>query len=663
MDNVTDLDHIGMNLNIRNLSTSAEDILLLLPKERIPENIVLPDRLSLQGTVKGNMEKLFTDVHLKTSLGNIDVRGNMSDIQKPKVAAYDVGVSLEGLQLGKLTPQPDTMGAITAQFTIKGTAYDPKEVKANMVGFISSFDYKGYVYKNINLDANLNRMTFMANGDIKEPNIHLSFDAEGDLLAVKPCIIFNATIDSIKTLPLHLTTKPVVYRGKISSYIPAFDVDTLVGTLFITESLIVANNKKISLDSVSMVASFDKNVQSINLYSDFAQASIQGKYKVTQLGDIFIHAMKPYYALRPDTISKKLDAYDFKIDAGIRDHPTIRTFIPALNRMDKITLNGEFSDRDGWNATLLVPYVAYGTNILSDLKINADASGNVLNITADAGKMTSGDNITMTGTRFNADIANQKIDFALRIGDKEKLDKYIIHGGFEKGSNQMYSFTIRPDSLLLNYDRWTMQKNNLIRFGSDAVQVSDFDLSKDDQHLIIQNKESGPNSPVEVLFKDFKLATLTGFFQTDSLLADGTLDGMILLKDITTQPNFTTDLSIKHLTFNRDTIGDVRAVVHNHVPKVFATDVVLSGRGNDVSLTGNYFLRPDQKSTMDFILDIKNLQMKSLEGASMGNIRDSKGHLSGKVNIGGSMTSPDISGNLEFFRQVCCSPSSTVFLK
>ena len=67
-------------------------------------------------------------------------------------------------------------------------------------------------------------------------------------------------------------------------------------------------------------------------------------------------------------------------------------------------------------------------------------------------------------------------------------------------------------------------------------------------------------------------------------------------------------------------------------------------------MVGNYYLKPAGKSSMDLILGIKSLQMKSLEGASLGNIRDSKGHLSGKVNIGGNLDSPDINGNLEFFQ-------------
>jgi len=650
LTNVTDIDLVGMDIDIRSLSTTAVDIHLLLPIGSLPKNIAIPDKMSIKGIVKGNMTRLFSDLTLKTSLGNATAKGTFSDIRKPSKSAYDVFFSLDGLQVGKLIRQPDNLGAITAEFTITGTSFDPKTAKANIDGLINRFDYGGYVYKNINLDAQLDHMAFMTNGGIIDPNIHLTFEAEGDLLAQKPCIIFRANVDSIKTLPLHFTTIPLVYRGKIESYIPAFDPDTLVGNVYITQSLLLAKNNRIQLDSISLIATYEKNIQKIQLYSDFAQASISGKYKATQLGNIFLNAMLPYYALRPDTISNITDTYDFTIAADIRDHPTLRAFIPEINRMERITLNGTFSDQKGWKSELKVPYLAYGTNIITAMNVNADTKDEVLTVIADIGKITSGDNITMTGTRINADIANQKIDFGLRIGDKEKLDKYIIHGGFEKGKDNVFSFAIHQDSLLLNYDVWAIHPENLIRFNSAMVQTNNFDLSKDQQHLIIQNTVSGPNSPVEVIFKDFKLATLTGFFQTDSLLADGTLDGTILLRDIATQPNFTTDLSIKNLMVNRDTIGDVHATIDNTKANVFATNVALTGRGNDVSLVGNYYLKPVGKSSMDLVLDIKSLQMRSLEGASLGNIRSSKGHLSGKVNIGGNLDSPDINGNLEFFQ-------------
>ncbi|MBK7632991.1 MAG: hypothetical protein IPJ13_00970 [Saprospiraceae bacterium] len=61
------------------------------------------------------------------------------------------------------------------------------------------------------------------------------------------------------------------------------------------------------MDSLSIIASYEKNIQNIHLYSDFATASIIGKYKATQLGHIFFNAMLPYYALRPDTIANITD--------------------------------------------------------------------------------------------------------------------------------------------------------------------------------------------------------------------------------------------------------------------------------------------------------------------------------------------------------------------
>lgn len=650
LTNVTDLNQIGMNLDIHSLSTSADDIQILLPKGSLPEKITIPDLMYMKGKLNGNMSHMFTDLTLTTSLGNAKTKGTISRITKPTQVVYDVLMTVDDLQLGKLMQQPDILGAVTAKFSIKGDGFDPKIAKANIDGHIESFDYRGYIYKNINLNVLLDHMTFIAKGGIIDPNIHLKFEAEGDLLAKKPCLIFHANVDSIKTFPLHFTSSSFVYRGKITSYMPAFDPDTLVGNVFITELLLLANNKRLSLDSVSMIASFEKNIQNIHLYSDFAKASILGKYKATQLGHIFFNAMLPYFAINNDTKANVTDPYDLIISADIKDHPTLRAFLPELNKMVPITFNGVFSYQNGWESVLKVPYLSYGTNIISAMDIKANTRNEVLNVVADIGKMTIGENITMTCTRFYADIEDQKIDFRLRIGDKEQLDKYIIHGGFEKEKDGLFSFTIEPDSLLLNYDLWTIHKENQIRFNSAMVETKNFDLSKENQHLIIQNTASATNRPVEVIFKDFKLATLTGFFQTDSLLADGTLNGRILLRDLTTQPNFTTDLSIKNLTVNRDTLGDVHATIENTKAKVFAADITLSGRGNDVALVGNYYLNPAGKSRMDLILDIKSLQMKSLEGASLGNIRESKGHLSGKVNIGGNLDSPDINGNLEFFQ-------------
>ncbi len=649
LTNVSDLSNIGMNLDIRSLRTTADDIRVLVPKGSIPENITLPDRLSLKGTVKGNMTHLFSDLQLKTSLGNASAKGTISNIRKPSIAAYALSVSLDGLQLGQLTQQSDTLGAITARLTINGTSFDPKKAVATIDGQIHSLDYRGYVYENINLDLQLDRMTFMANGGIKDPNIQLTFEAEGDLMARKPCLIFKASIDSIKTLPLHLTTKPFVYRGKIDSYIPSFDPDTLVGSVYITESLLIANNKRIALDSVSVTATFEKNIQSIQLHSDFAHAAISGKYKATELGHIFMNALSPYYAIRPDTLAQITAPYDFTIAAEILDHPAIRAFIPDLIGMELITLNGDFSTKDGWNVELKVPYLAYGSNIVSDLNIFANTDDAILEVTADIGKMSSGENITMTDTRFRAAIANQKVDFALHIGDRKKPDKYTIRGGFKKEHDGQFSLTIHPDSLILNHQSWDIDPENLIRFSPTMIQISQFDLSKDLQHLIIESTAARSNSPVQVTFMDFELATLTSFFQTDTLLADGTLGGTILLRDIATQPNFTTDLSIRNLAVKRDTIGDVHAKIDNTQSKVFATDITLSGRGNEVSLIGNYYLESGDRSKMDFVLNIKSLQMRSLEGASLGNIKNSEGYISGKVNIAGNMNAPDIDGQLKFF--------------
>ncbi|MBK9254073.1 MAG: translocation/assembly module TamB [Saprospiraceae bacterium] len=647
--NVTDPDKLYMDLNIRNFSSTASDIMQIAPKGMIPGNIVIPQNLSLNGIVKGNIDSLHTNVKILTSQGNASMNGYVKNFNNPSSASYNAFITLDQIQPGAIFTQAKIIGMVNAAFNISGKGFDIKSAGLNFYGGVSSIEYKGYIYKDIVVNAKMNGYYFTGFGGIKDPNISIQFNGEGDLNTEFPCIIMEVTIDSIKTQPLNLTKQSLVYRGKILMDIPAFDPDKLNGSVMVTESFVVTEGKKMRLDTIIMNAVYSENIQNINLKSDFLSGNMEGTFQVVRLGEIFSNLLNPYYKFRKDTAIVALPVYDFTLDAQLTYHPTLKILVPQLMRMENVTLNSSFSDTNGWKGDLKAPFINYDGNILTNSIVNISADKAKLLFNTDIGKITIGENIVMLGTKLIAEVADQKVDFSVRIGDKENVDKYLF-GGLVKEVDSGYHFSVNPDILMLDYENWTIHPENNIRYNHESVSVDNFDLSKDNQHLIIQSNGSGAGSNIEVTFREFRLNTLTDLVMTDTLRIDGTLNGLLVINNVTKRPTFTTDVNIKDLFIYKDTIGDIQFNISNTVPNIFNTNIELTGRGNDVKLTGNYHLKAENKANLDFDLDIDKIQMKTLEGASFGNLRNSKGHMGGKIHIGGSITSPDIYGNLEFFQ-------------
>ena len=648
INNATDPDHFSVDLNIRQLSTNRNDALLFVPPNSIPDSITLPESMSLSGTVKGSAVNLDADLDLSTPLGSAQVNGTISNAARAQKAVYNATIAVQALQVGTIIQQPETLGQLSANFAVEGKGYDLKTANAHLKGAITSLLYNKYTYRNFQLDATLVRQQFDLRGGMKDPNLHFSVLAEGELGGAYPCFAATLNIDSIKTGPLHLTTDPLVYRGIIQADVPALNLDSLNGQVYLLNSMLVSNDQRAAIDSVELVARYNNGQQSLNLNTDFAHASLIGQYELTQLGDIFIQAIQPYYAIMDSTNADSALVYDFTIQAALIDHVAIQAFWPDLQHMDDLSLDAHFSDKAGWNAHISSPYIAYGANRMLGLDLNAQTLGDHIQFNTRVAEIGSGETFVVQNTQLRANIANNEVDFALRIGDQSKRDKYHLSGLFAQEPGGFYTMSLHPDSLLLNYEPWTIEADNQIRFSSTQVNAQHFDLSKNNQHLTINSRDNSANSPLEILFEKFRLSILTGFVQVDSLFADGTLNGNIVLNDITKQLNFTTDLTISNLAVEGDTIGDINAKISNPKANVFATDVSIKGQGNDVALTGNYYLKAEDKSTMDFNLAIKSLQWSTLEGLTMGAIRNGKGYLNGNVKIGNKPTSPDIDGQLGF---------------
>ena len=92
----------------------------------------------------------------------------------------------------------------------------------------------------------------------------------------------------------------------------------------------------------------------------------------------------------------------------------------------------------------------------------------------------------------------------------------------------------------------------------------------------------------EKLFTNFQLSTITAFMKSDSVTVNGSMNGTVVFRNILRQPVFTSDLAINDLSVQGDTLGNAVIKIDNTSGDKYNTNATITGRGNDISLTGSF---------------------------------------------------------------------------
>lgn len=647
LSGLPDINKFNADLSIREISSSRRDINMFVPAKSLPQTITLPGRLNISGKIKGSSKDLLTDISLRTDLGDAHVKGSFQQITDSIHARYDAVVETRSLDLGTLLEDKENLGPVTANFKIKGTGFSPSTANATMNGKIQSAVFKKYVYKDLTLNGSIAEQQVKVDAGIVDPNIHFALNATADLSKEYPSVKLNAMIDSIKTLPLHLTSNSIMYRGKIEADFPVTDPEGPEGNLVVSQSLLIQDGKRIDLDTLQLIAGRNDSGHFMHLNTDIVNAQLQGKYKLTELGQVFQQAIDPYFATgASDSAMTTKASYDFTLNAAVINGPLLQSLVPNLTRIDSVTLQSRFSDSSGWFVDLRAPAVEIGANRINglDVKMGTSEGKDSIDVKAFVKQVKSGSSIELNNTTLTASLANDKIDFDLNIQGDEK-DKYNVGGIFSQPKEGGYAFSLKPERLILNYDPWTISPDNKILMGENSVNATNFVLSQGSQQLSINSQSQDNNAPLEVGFSNFKIATLTGFVQNDSTLVDGLLNGKAVVNNVMTDPVFTSDLTIKDLSVQKDTVGDVKVLVNNQSANTFNADVTLSGRENDVRLNGNYFTNT---SSFDMNLDIRKLPLATAQAFSNGGLRDATGYVDGRFSVKGTASKPSVNGALNF---------------
>lgn len=630
------------DLDIKNITSSSRDVISFVPEGSLPKTIRLPEQFNANGKFKGSIYNFKTKLALNSSYGKANVDA-LFDRRIKSGEKYDATIAFMDFNLGRLIKN-DSLGKITLNAKVKGQGLNPKTANAQLVAIVRKADFNKYTYSNIALKGTIAKGNFDIKADSKDPNLKFKLDANGGFKDKYPDVKLNLNLDIADLEKLNLHAGPLKLRGNVVADITNSNPDYLSGEIVASNIQILQDIEPIVLDKVKIIAFADGQSNNIKFSSQFINAEIDGKYKLTTLSDAIKNSLSKYINVQSAKYKTNSEKQQFKFTVAVQNDPILYKLIPKLTGLDPINISGKYNSvGDTLEIKGAIPKIIYANTTISDGKINVATKNNALEYQVSVATIKGGQ-FKIPFTTLSGKAENNILSYALQVKDKEKKDLYFVAGELlhEDSKNII---KLNAENLVLNYDKWNINPENSIEFGDQRLYVNKFYLDHSGNELKIQSQNNQNNAPLHVDFVNFKMETILNMIKKEEFVMQGLINGSVVLDNVMVNPVFTSDLTIDKFAFGGEPIGDISLKVDNKTANILSANMTLSGEGNDLALLGTY--RIDNEN-FDLDLDVNQLNIKSIQGFSFGNITDGKGSLSGQFKITGNALEPKVNGELLF---------------
>lgn len=635
-----EIDKSTFDITIINLQSTAADIYALTPKNTVPATIQLPQNFNLVGHFKGGIHAFKTILDLKSSLGNAHVEASFDQSRKnnetymanARVDNFDLGTFLKNNQFGK----------VTANAAINGRSLDPSTATAKLNTEIVKLDFNNYHYQNVNLVGSIDKGQYVASANLSDPNLTFDLDAKGSSNPDKPTMNLRLNMQLADLNKLNLHAGPLKLKGNVDANFTDLNPDNLNGILNIHNVVVAQETEQFPIDTITVRAVSTVERDSIALKSQFVRALVTGNYKLSTIGDQLMGSVSKYYQISQKQVAHNTEQ-DLQFEMIVRDNPVLKKLVPQIKELSEITINGSYNSvNDTINLNATIPSLQYGNMQLSNGAFSATTQEDALLYDLSIANIKS-DGLTIPKTQITGKIEDNTVDYVINIKDLEDKERYNIAGNF-KNIDGTSEIRFNPQEFLLNYEKWNIEDDNLISIQPNGILVNNFQIEKEEQVFSIQSNPPSPQSPIAANFENFKLETLTNMVSSNFEMG-GQINGNATVKNVTSNPLFVADLNIERFMFKKDTIGNLAIKVDNETANLYSAKVGLTNADNQLDIDGNYNVN---NKNLDFIVDIKKLEMATLEAFTFDNLEEGGGYLNGKLTVTGQAANPNVNGNIKF---------------
>ncbi len=592
------------------------------------------------GTYESDNGRVSTDIRLaQKESGDID---------------YDGKIKTINFNLGQLTNQPELFDKASINMDVKGEHLSFKDMDLEIDATASSFDFKGYTYKDVKVDAIIAKQIILGTLDILDTNVNLAFNGKIDLSKDIPHYEFTSAIEHLRPKQLHLLDRDssASLTTQVAFNFRGNSLDNILGSASLSEFQFVEFGKEVKIHNVDFTAYTSGKDKTLSLKSENIDLQINGEFSFEEIGPSFNHVIYKWIPSAfngPPEKPKSLERFTMNLNAtrfsgfssifvpGVTFKKDLKIDVSYDSELEEIdfvsssshiNIGGQDFKNFDLRALLTVDTFLLHSQTRSLLFTDSNYIGNVL-INA-----TANQDLIKTHITWNNDGT-----FADDAGDLNFDIQFIDPNNFKIFSNQSW--------INLNDTLWTISDRSEIAKNYKEFEFNNVELSQNNERIRISGFISDdPLKQLKIELDSLDLKLLNPILQKYNMTVGGKIDGTTTLFDFYNEFQLHSNTHFTHLKLNQQSIGN--GLLHSKwdsETEKFDIDVSFHDQQLDkVSLIGAYYPKYAENN-LNLHLKLDQFPIKIIEPFTKGILDNVEGTISGNTQITGELKHPNFDGN------------------
>lgn len=637
------------------VASSYDDLIATLPNvlgKKLPSSLKKLGKFNLDGDAEITTKTIDADFCLKTVLGNVKSKLEMSNIDNIDNAKYNGNIVLEDFNIGSFLNRKD-VGKVSLDVDVDGKGFTEKYLDTKFSGDIFKVNYNNYNYTKIIVDGSFKKPIFKGKVFINDPNLFMDFDGLVNIGKKDLIYDFHTKVDYANLIKLNFVKDTTaIFKGDVTMKVSGTNLDNLRGTIYVNETSYQNNKNNYYFDDFTINSSFEAdNTRTITVNSpDIINGKVVGKFQVNLLQKMLENSLGSLYTnYSPNKIKKgQFLKFDFVVNDKI-----IELFYPGVSIGENTNFKGLMnSDDNEFKLNFKSPSIKVNDNYFDNIQVEVDNKNPLFNTY-----------VTLDSIRTK----RYKVrDFSLiNVTTKDTLFVRSEFKGGEKGQdfynlNLFHTITkdklnvvgIQKSELMFKDYLWYLNENddekNTITFDKkfNDFTIADIIMSHENQKMHLSGLLNGSDD------KDLKLSfenvEINKIFPTVTKFDfRGQLNGDINVEQDNGIYKPTSGLRIEDLSLNKIELGNlVLDIEGDDTFEKFAIKSSIENKNVESFSANGTIDVVNKQSNLNLDLNFEDFNLgvlSSLGGDVLSNIR---GFASGKASIGGDFNNLDINGRL-----------------